>query len=511
MDCDRFYFGIDLGTTNSVAACYDAAKKICTTLQFKNGSSLLKSQVWLDDTNTKRVGSTGEYQEVTEVIKDVKSSMMLNSSFRLGKGELTAVQVSADVLQELKELINKEYREQVGHEIKDVTITVPAAFNNIQRSNTLQAASLAGLNVVSLINEPTAAALAYVDRIKKQETVMIYDLGGGTFDVSIVSISPKIPAIKLPVLGIDLPEQSRQMVNVLRSDGDTHLGGNDLDRCMVEIAMQVKGVAHIKPQVFSKALEKAQKLKEHDGKGIESCYAEDDEEVLLFDSSVYEAATDAIFEKTQVITTKLMSTMGSTVLDRIVFVGGSTKNKYLCQRVGRMFAGVQKFNDINPDECVAVGAAMNSYIMSGTDDSISFTDIVPSSLGILVTSSGTETFNKMLLKGEPLPAMKTISLQKATREQKAIQIPVYQGENIAFKQNHMIGELVISGIPYQVTVNDEIQCTLKVNKSGVLSVTAKLLGEEYKTEIDMSSIQITEAEQDEMLSDLEDFITHEFS
>lgn len=510
MDYSRFYFGIDLGTTNSVAACYDAAKGVCRTLVHQNGTPLVKSQLWRDFTGEVKVGAIPEDRfSNAEVIKDVKSSMMLNSEFSLGKDKYSAVEVSAEVLSTLKQIINLEYSEQVGHEIKEVTITVPAAFNNIQRSNTLKAAEKAGLSVISLINEPTAAALAYADKITRQETVMIYDLGGGTFDVSIVTISPKIPALRLPALGIDLPEQPRQMINVLRSDGNTRLGGNDLDRCMVEVAMQDKELQSLTQDVLKDAMHKAQRLKEHGGKGIEAAYV-NEEVSLIFDEGVYTCATKEIFDKTSEIVKKLMSTVGSVEINRIVFVGGSTKNSYLREQLGEMFTGVPMFNDINPDECVAIGAAMNSFILSGQEGVMSFTDIVSSSLGILVKSDFNETFKKMLQKGEPLPAIKTIGLQKSDPSQQSISIPVYQGEQISYKQNHKIGELVISDIPSYVTVEDEIQCTLKVNKSGVLTVSAKLLGEEYRTEIDMSSVQVIEEEQDQMLSDLEDFITNEF-
>lgn len=510
MSTSRFYFGIDLGTTNSVAACYDAAKGTCKTLMH-HMSPLVKSQLWLDEQGVERVGSVPKTtRSIGDSVKDVKSSMLLNSKFELGKEVYTAVQVSSKILAELKEVINKEYAEQVGHEITDVTITVPAAFNNIQRMNTLKAAKLAGLNVISLINEPTAAALAYADDVQHQETVLIFDLGGGTFDVSIVTLSPKIPALRLPKLGIDLPTLDRQMVNVLRSDGDTHLGGNDLDWLMVDIACKaVRDDIVLNKSKLREAMDKAQHVKEQDGTIVEVVTLDTGENIII-DDDCFMQASDIIFNRTDKIVKKLLSTVGATSIDRIVFVGGSTKNKYICSRVAGNHPGVPTYNNINPDECVAIGAARNSYIMSGADKSMSFTDIVTGSVGILVKLDTSCVFQKMLSKGEPLPALKTLFVQKSTIDQSIIKIPVYQGENVDYKLNQEIGSLTISDIPEDVSLEDNISCTLKINKSGVLNVTARLRDKEYSTEIDISSIVVQEEEPDELIDELEEFITNEF-
>lgn len=505
---ERYYFGIDLGTTNSVISVYDSYTGVNEAIEF-NHKTLLKSSI-CDEDGVVTVGKIGDH---TNTIKDIKSSIGdENKEYSMRGKEYTPVTISAMILKKLKEEAQKKY-DGVA-EIKDVTITVPAKFNHSQRTNTAQAAIMAGLNPISLINEPTSASLAYISETNKQETILVYDLGGGTFDASIVNVIPYIPALDLPELGIKKRKVSKQMITVMASDGDINLGGNDIDNIAVCLAVGRAGV-DVTPTELEELRYKVQSLKESNTTSY-TWNSKKGEQVTLTQDDIANA-TNQIYQKTLAIVMKMLQKHPSVVLDKIVLVGGSTKSEYIRANIKDDFPNIKVYHNINPDECVSIGAAKNTFLMMSSDAKINFYDISSDTVGVGVFKDGGNIpmMEKMLEKGTALPAQFTKILYKSRPDQTTIVLPVYQGEHNICRYNHPIGKLTLEDIPVDIDEFTPVKVTFAMDKNGILTCTAKMLDREVKVKIDSKADRTlhdsTNDSEDDLLSkELDDLITKEF-
>ena len=491
----RYYFGIDLGTTNSVIAVYDSATGSNKAINVDH-STLLKSMITIPDSSPDSV-LVGVNQGESSTIKDVKSSIGNDSLKYTVKGkEFTPVDVSSLVLYKLKQVAQKEY-EGVA-EVKDVTVTVPAKFNHKQRTNTVRAAQLAGLNVISLINEPTSATLAYIDSVKKQETVMVFDLGGGTFDVSIASIVPRIKALKLPKLGIDKPKIDKQVVSIICSDGDVNLGGNDLDNLMASYAV-ARANSTYSSEEYREIQAKAQNLKETGADYITWDDNNDKGRQVMITSDDFVRASNEIYLRAISIVKKMLSSYSSLSIDRIVLVGGSTKNDILRANIAEDFPGIKVYHNINPDECVALGAAKNTFIMSGNADT-NFFDISSDSVGVQVINDTSLSFESMIDKGTTLPAKARKQFYRRNEDQSNLFVPVYQGEYANCKYNTYLGEVNVKNIPLNTPLTTPIVCEFNMNKDGILVCSVELAGR--KETVTINSKANHDVEKSSMDTDL---------
>ena len=459
-----------MGTTNSVIAVYDSFNGSNKTISVGK-SPLLKSMISLAENGEIQIGKPAG---INETIKDVKSSMgEYGKKYMLGDQEYTPVIVSSMVLKELKRAAEREFNGTV--EVKDVTITVPAKFNHRQRSNTVQAAKLAGLNVISLINEPTSAALAYVENIKRVETALIYDLGGGTFDASLVTITPKIKGLTLRELKIKTPPVENQIVTVICSDGDVNLGGNDLDNLIVTLALEGNTTVFTEEERREMA-RLAQQLKEQEKPYVVwHRQGEDETEVIMIEDH-FVRASNIVYQRTNSIIKNMLMYHSTLKINKIVLVGGSTKNQFIKSNLKDDFPGIKIYSDINPDECVALGASKNSYITLSTDSDTKFFDVSSDTVGVRVLDSEGLIMDRMIEKGTPLPAKFVKQFYRQRTEQSKITVPVYQGENKNCRFNALLGEVSIDNIPLNLPLTEPLVCTFEMDKNGILVCTIEIAG-----------------------------------
>ncbi len=500
---NRYFFGIDLGTTNSVISVYDAALDTLRTIKVGE-SALVKSAIYYPKDSDKL--QVGKPTPESDLIKDVKSSIGDdNKKYKLRDKTFTPVDVSAFVLKTLKLAAQKEFPEL--KEIKDVTVTVPAKFNHKERSNTVKAANKAGLNVVSLINEPTAASLSYVGTMKRQEVVLVYDLGGGTFDASVANVVPKIKALNLPKLKIKTKPVERQIVSVVCSDGDVNLGGNDLDAEFVRVATE--GINHdFTEKQYKSLISTAQEFKES-GKEAVSWRSDDETVEVTFLEEHLVKATEKIYKRTYSIVQNMLRNRSSIVIDKIILVGGSTKNPYLQRMLKEDFPGVRIFSNINPDECVSLGAAKNTFISTGEATDMSFFDISSDTVGAKIWDGERLIFERMIEKGTSLPAKFTKKFKRHSESQTTITIPIFQGEYNDCNYNYQLGSVSIDNIPLSTPLDENLLCTFEMDKNGILTCTICIAGKTRSITINSraNDSQTNESVDKELESAIEDILT----
>ncbi len=470
--------GIDLGTTNSEVAIVENG--ISRVLVGDDGDPILPSFVGLDSEGKLLVGKAAKNAWVLapeRTIKSIKRKMGLDVKVALGEREFRPQEISALILKALKDRAEKS----LGKEVKKAVITVPAYFNDVQRQATVEAGELAGLEVVRILNEPTAATLVYDPQQKERTRILVYDLGGGTFDVSVVQIENGI-------------------VEVLSSHGDTQLGGDDFDdillnkicdQFLAEHGLDLREVRTSKARVLRAAEEAKRRLSDFVETQIEEEFVGEKDGVPLhlkmeLSRSEYEEWLKPLIDRTMDCVQRALEDAKLTArdIDRVVLVGGSTRtpiiSKLLESRLGR-----SPHREINPDLCVAMGAAVQGAIIAGQPIDSILVDITPHTLGIRVldrsdsfsffggrNSESVHRFAPIIRRGTPLPSSRSEMYATASDEQEAVEIDIYQGEYSDVRQNHRVGKFRIEGLS-KVPSGNPIVVQFDLNLNGMLKVTAK--------------------------------------
>ena len=476
--------GIDLGTTNSVASVVRDGK--VEVIEHK-GESILPSVVGLDERGELLVGHPARNQYIVfpdRTIKSIKRKMGDDVKVSMGAKQFSPQEVSSIILKTLKE----RAEQHLGMRVTRAVITVPAFFNELQRDATRAAGELAGLEVVRIINEPTAAALTYKSHPTEPETLLVYDLGGGTFDVSIVRIE----------MGV---------VEVLASHGDTHLGGDDFDQLLLnhlcDSFQREHGIdLRESPVAKSRLLHAAEaaKIRLSDEAVVEveeEFIAERDGTPLHLSCEVlriqYEMMIQKLVEKTLTHVDASLSDakLNATQIDKVLLVGGSTRTPVV-QNILSTRLGQPVSSDLHPDLSVAMGAAIQGALIDGIDIGPVLVDITPHTLGIATAdgSSGYEHghyFSPIIHRNSPLPINRTEIYHTVSDGQSSAMIEVFQGEDGDTRNNQLVGKFLLKGLD-NVSAGNEILVRFALNLDGMLKVVAteRATGLERQLTIDNS-------------------------
>lgn len=460
--------GIDLGTTNSVVSIVENGRpRVIAEL----GDPILPSVVGIDEQGGLIVGRPACNQLVLapeRTVKSIKRKMGQEIQVSLGTQQFTPQEVSAVILRKLKQRAEAD----LGRPVNKAVITVPAFFSEIQREATRSAGELAGLEVVRIINEPTAASLAYTAQPDVAETLLVYDLGGGTFDVSVVQIEAGV-------------------VEVRASHGDTQLGGDDFDQLLLDHVCEAFLEEHgidLRTSLVTRArmirtVEEAKKLLSFEPivQVEEEFIAERDGLPLHLSIEVhryeYEALIMSLIEKTlRCVDQSLEDAKLTTAdIDRVVLVGGSTRTP-LVQQLLDLRLGLPLHTDVDPDLCVAMGAAVQGALIAGQNVDAVLVDITPHSLGIRCSGEtggwpSTHHFGRVVRRNSPLPASGSEIFMTMVHGQKAAEIEVYQGEYDDVRSNEQVGSFLLEDLA-DVEAGNEILVRFALDLDGILKVTA---------------------------------------
>lgn len=485
-------FGIDLGTTNSCIAVVGNSDNPKIVKLLGDRITMPSCVMW----NSNKVGTEEEFivgEEAYE--KRYKSNVCYSVKRKMGTGEVikfihnnkkitkTPAEVSALILKELVRRARDVYKD-----IEDVVITVPASFMTPQIQDTTKAAELAGLKVLNILKEPTAASLVYkLD--KTSGNALVYDLGGGTFDVSVVSISKssKGNSEMLNLLGIN-KEESKDVITVLASEGDPELGGDDLDNLMykvVESKLRDLGcdVTKINPSDREELILRLESFKKYN----DFAYIDMDIDLILkdgkpfkdkvtFSKEDYQECTRILFERTKPFIDKVVRTSKISI-DYIVLVGGSTKNKHLVNLLEKEYKEVEIYKYLNPDESVALGAAIQAKRVKFGSDTLEVFDVISSPIGVLADGRIT----RLVDKNQSIPFTGERIFSTTFDNQESVSIEIYEGSGIYPEENCYLGNLSVSNLPKGKAGTVGVTVAMSIDSNGLLSCRAKVDKQEWKS------------------------------